>query len=225
MTKTRKQFSPHIYAEWGELFDTITDRERSEILLAITKYPNYEPVDTPIWNFIKSQIQKDYEIFVAKCEKNGEISRNYWGLRKKENIPNDIESNRTISNDIERHPKRITNNDITNNELLLTNNKNKNNDIYCNQHFEKCFKIYSDTCKKLNPLRFERRSKVILEQLSTFLDEIEYDFDYFQELCIKANELEKIMDTRIDFKMMLNNHIGITSGKYKKVKTANDYEY
>lgn len=101
----------------------------------------------------------------------------------------------------------------------------KKEDIYCNQDFEKCFKIYSETCKKLNPLRFERRSRVILEQLSTFLDEIEYDFDYFQELCIKANELEKIMDTKIDFKMMLNNHIGITSGKYKKVKTANDYEY
>ena len=33
------------------------------------------------------------------------------------------------------------------------------------------------------------------------------------------------MDTKIDFKMMLNNHIGITSGKYKKVKTSNDYEY
>lgn len=98
-------------------------------------------------------------------------------------------------------------------------------DIYCNQDFEKCFKIYSDTCKKLNPLRFERRSKVILEQLSAFLDEIEYNFDYFQELCTKANELEKIMDTKIDFKMMLNNHIGITSGKYKKVKTSNDYEY
>ena len=117
------------------------------------------------------------------------------------------------------------NNNKNNNNNNKEEQKEKPKDIYCNQDFEKCFKIYSDTCKKLNPLRFERRSKAILEQLSTFLDEIEYDFDYFQELCIKANELEKIMETRIDFKMMLNNHIGITSGKYKKVKTANDYEY
>lgn len=114
MTKQRKQFSPHIYPEWGELFDTITAEQRGELLLAITKYPEYEPKDVPIWNFIKSQIQKDYEIFIEKCEKNGEISRNYWQNKKS----NDTER---ISNDTERHPKRITNNELritkTNNEL------------------------------------------------------------------------------------------------------------
>lgn len=98
MARKKKQFCPHIYAEWGELFDAITEKERSEILLAITKFPEYEPVNIPIWNFIKSQLQKDYELFVEKCEKNGEISRNYWQNKK----TNDIESNRT---DTERYPK------------------------------------------------------------------------------------------------------------------------
>lgn len=98
MARQKKQFCPHIYAEWGELFDAITEKERSEILLAITKFPEYEPVNIPIWNFIKSQLQKDYELFVEKCEKNGEISRNYWQNKK----TNDIESNRT---DTERYPK------------------------------------------------------------------------------------------------------------------------
>ena len=98
MKKGKKQFCPYVYAEWGELFDAITEKERSEILLAITKFPEYEPVGVSIWNFIKSQLQKDYELFVEKCEKNGEISRNYWKNKK----TNDIECNRTNT---ERHPK------------------------------------------------------------------------------------------------------------------------
>lgn len=91
MRSKKKQFCPCIYAEWGELFDAITEKERSEILLAITKFPEYEPENVPIWNFIKSQLQKDYELFIEKCEKNGEISRNYWQNKK----TNDIECNRT----------------------------------------------------------------------------------------------------------------------------------
>ena len=98
MARQKKQFCPHIYAEWGELFDAITEKERSEILLAITKFPEYEPENVPIWNFIKSQLQKDYELFVEKCEKNGEISRSYWQNKK----ANDIEGNRT---DTDGHPK------------------------------------------------------------------------------------------------------------------------
>lgn len=107
-------------------------------------------------------------------------------------------------------------------------NKNKNNkkekekeepkekpkDIFCNKDFEKCYKIYSDTCKKLIPLQFEKRNKKFLETLGDFLEEIEYDFGYFQKLCTKANELEKIVETKIDFKMMINNHSGIMNDKY-----------
>ena len=115
-------------------------------------------------------------------------------------------------------------------DLLRTysnSNSNSNSkDIYCNKDFDKCFDIYSEICKKLIPIKFERRSKAILELLRDFLEEIDYDFDYFKELCQKANILEKIMETKIDFKMLLKNHAGIMSGKYNKViKTANDYKY
>lgn len=103
MAKKKKQFCPHIYPEWGELFDAVSIEERGELLLAITKFPEYEPNNIPIWNFIKSQLQKDYEIFVEKCEKNGEISKSYWE-RKKSNV------SERIPNETERHPKlkRIT---------------------------------------------------------------------------------------------------------------------
>ena len=98
MAKKKKQFCPFIYPEWGELFDAITVEQRAELLLAITKFPEYEPKNVPIWNFIKSQLQKDYENFVEKCEKNSEISQNYWE-QKKANV------SERIPNETERHPK------------------------------------------------------------------------------------------------------------------------
>ena len=82
------------------------------------------------------------------------------------------------------------------------------------QNFEKCFKIYRENCPNLLPLNFERRSKVILEELNQFLIEIDYDFEYFLGLCRRANDLKKIVDTRIDFRSMIRNHIGIMNGKY-----------
>lgn len=98
MAKKKKKFCPFIYSDWGELFDAISVEQRAELLLAITKFPEYEPKDVPIWNFIKSQLNKDYQNFVEKCEKNSEISQNYWE-RMRSN-----ESER-IPNESERHPK------------------------------------------------------------------------------------------------------------------------
>lgn len=97
----------------------------------------------------------------------------------------------------------------------------KNIDIFCNKDFEKCFSLYSENCPKLIPLRFEKRSRAILDELNYFLTEIDYDFSYFLNLCQKANELEKIVDSRIDFKMLIKNHIGIMNGKYSgKINNA-----
>lgn len=92
----------------------------------------------------------------------------------------------------------------------------KNIDIFCNLDFEKCFKIYSENCTNLIPLSFERRAKNILEELREFLVEIDYDFSYFLNLCKKANSLEKIVNSKIDFRSMIRNHIGIINGKYEQ---------
>ena len=91
----------------------------------------------------------------------------------------------------------------------------KNIDIFCNVDFEKCFNFYSENCSNLIPISFERRNKAILEELREFLNEIDYDFSYFLDLCKKANSLEKIIKNRIDFRSMIRNHIGIMNGKYE----------
>lgn len=94
-------------------------------------------------------------------------------------------------------------------------------DITCNLNFENCFKIYQENCKNLLPLCFERKSKAILDELNQFLQEIDYDFEYFLNLCKKANSLKTIVDKKIDFRSMVRNHIGITNGKYIQKPPAN----
>lgn len=99
MTKKKVQFSPRIFAEWGELFKNISPEQRGEILLGITMYPNYTPENNPVWGFIKSQIDKEFELFTERCEKNSQVSKDYWNRT----IPNGTER---IPNDNERYPKQ-----------------------------------------------------------------------------------------------------------------------
>ena len=66
---TPKQFSPHVYTEWGELISDLPPEKAQEIFMAICKYPRLNP-DNGVWRFIKSQIDKDYEQF-AKYKDSG----------------------------------------------------------------------------------------------------------------------------------------------------------
>nr|DAO03602.1 MAG TPA: hypothetical protein [Caudoviricetes sp.] len=116
----KKQFSPRIYPEWWELLSDLPIEKQAAIFQAILQYPNID-VDCGVWRFIKSQIDKDFEDFNARCKKNGETSRNYWREKNDINrIPNDI--NR-IPNDIlnininEEHKQELEQ------ELFLKNNK------------------------------------------------------------------------------------------------------
>ena len=108
--------------------------KQAAIFQAILQYPNID-VDCGVWRFIKSQIDKDFENFNARCKKNGEISRNYWKEKNNtdripndiDRIPNDVDR---IQNDIDRIPNDILNININVNEeqehkqeLYLKNNK------------------------------------------------------------------------------------------------------
>lgn len=170
MKKANKQFSPHIYSEWGELFDSVSSDERSELLLAITKFPEYEPKNISIWGFIKSQLQKDYEIFIAKCEKNGVISRNYWKQKK----TNDIER---LPNDIERHPKRITKtNNLNLNLNKKENKKEKEKEILKN--FNEFYLMYPLKKSKDRALQAYKKAilaaepSAIMDGLKKYIDDI-----------------------------------------------------
>lgn len=91
-----KQFSPRVYPEWGELISDLSIEKQAEILNAIVKYPNVE-LDSGVWRFIKSQIDKDYQEFIERAERNRETIQNYW--KNRETIDND--GKRTITKDNE----------------------------------------------------------------------------------------------------------------------------
>ena len=202
----------------------IVDKRKLDILLRL-KCP-----EEILWEVIKTgEVHKTGDLLIdetletlvdIKEFKNWGGSRKGSGRKPKFNQDENQLENQDESNlediDIDKDINKSINSTIN-------TNINKRKDIFCNSDFEKCFNLYTEICTKLIPLRFERRSKAILEQLSLFLDEIEYNFDYFKELCTKANEIEKIADNKIDFKMLLNNHIGITNGKYKKEVAKFDY--
>lgn len=148
------------------------------------------------------------------------ITVNNWN----EYQPNDKQDSKQMTNKCQTNDKQMTTTKECKN--VYSEKNERNIDIFCNQDFEKIFQIYSEACTNLIPLGFERRNRKVLEELSNFLIEIDYDFSYFSDLCKKANRLEKIVDSRIDFKMLINNHIGIMNGKYEtKTSTALDKKY
>ena len=82
----KAQFSPHLYADWAELFKVLTDKQKADVLMAITLYPNYEPENNPVWGFIKLQIEKEYQAFNERCEKNQEIANARWSNKENANV-------------------------------------------------------------------------------------------------------------------------------------------
>lgn len=141
---------------------------------------------------------------------------------------NDMRNDNTITNN-------ITNKDISN---IILNNKNKitkencdlifsknsNPDFYFSDDKNKIFEIYEKECPNLIALTGEKRSRKILDKVNNFLSEINSDWDYFKNLCQKANDLKTIANTKIDFEMIINCHIGIMNGKYIKCETKEDIE-
>jgi hypothetical protein len=85
---------------------------------------------------------------------------------------------------------------------------------------KKFFETYEKNCKNLIPLKFERRDGSVLRKIEEFWGVCGGDFEYFEEVCRKANELVVIADNKIDFRSILNNHAGIYAEKYKKDTTA-----
>ena len=88
---TPKKFSPIIFQEWGELFKELTPEQKSEVLMGITMFPEYEVTGVPIWSFIRSQLQNQLDSFTDKCQKNGETIRTYWETMGNERLTNDNE--------------------------------------------------------------------------------------------------------------------------------------
>ena len=72
--RERKIFRPLIYRDWLPIFQTMSEHDRSELLLAIASFPDYEPEGVALWPFFREQLRKQRALYQEKCDKNQRIA-------------------------------------------------------------------------------------------------------------------------------------------------------
>lgn len=117
-----KEFSPNVYSAWFRIFETLSSEERSELLLAISGYPDYEP-KTPIalWPFFKCELDRQFEKFMARNKQQKE-NRNRSTLSG-ERQPSSTEVDRGRPNENMVDQNANNNNNNNNNREHKTENK------------------------------------------------------------------------------------------------------
>lgn len=173
--------------------------------------------------FLEDFIQFQYGITINQLNEKNNVhkgiikSLNKNGIFSTLNQPLVNPYPRVLVKDMVKDKDKDKDKEKNNSSLLLSSlNKNSNPDFYFSSDKTKVFEIYENECKNLIPLTGEKRNRKVLDKTSNFLNEIEFDWDYFKNLCQKANELKTIANTKIDFEMLINCHIGIMNGKYQK---------
>ena len=96
---------------------------------------------------------------------------------------------------------------IKNNNISLLQNP----DLMFDKNVNKVFEIYKLNCPSLIPIKFEYRDLSLRSVIKDFLIFIDFDFDYFSELCQKANKQLFLLDNKIDIESLIKNHKRIYS--------------
>lgn len=108
-------FQPTIRPSWAGSFEYIPEKELSQILKAITVFPNVDVPDSAFWNqTVKPDLEQQYQNFINTCEKRGRGARTYWGEHKL-----------SLSNTYDNHKNTIS---ITQGNLCKDKDKNKDKD-------------------------------------------------------------------------------------------------
>lgn len=92
-------------------------------------------------------------------------------------------------------------------------------DPFADPIIDEAINLYSENCPDLCAITTERKNSAVREEAAKTLNEINKDMEQFKRLCKEANNLKKIAETKIDFKTMCKNYIGILNGKYKREET------
>lgn len=85
MTKkyTPATFQPTVRPSWCGILSYISEKEKSDILEAIIKYPNDTGLDSRFWlETIKPDLDEQYQKFINTCEQRGRGAKTYWGEHK-----------------------------------------------------------------------------------------------------------------------------------------------
>lgn len=93
-----REFHPMIFSDWLPLVETMTEHERSELLLALLS--GEEPTDVPLWPFFKQQLEKQRKHLLEKSEKAKQSAQKRWGeCERTQKDANACNGMRTHAND------------------------------------------------------------------------------------------------------------------------------
>ncbi len=127
-----KQFAPHIYRDWLPLFMTLPAEQAAEVLKGIAGFPDYEVKGVAMWDFFKSQLEKEYAAFTGRSEKaRASINARWSNTNEKNVIRNDTSEYEPIRIDTNEY-ERIKSNtneyeairDDTNEKNVIRNDTN-----------------------------------------------------------------------------------------------------
>ena len=125
-----------------------------------------------------------------------------------------------FQNDTTNDATNNTTNDATNNTIdghyqeSKESKESKKIDIYVSPEIEQIRRIYTELCPDLIPITNYGYGKKLRSEAAEYLEETNYDWDYFKQVCIKANKLRNIGKFKIDLKSVITNHSGIYTDKY-----------
>lgn len=115
-----KEFSPNIYSAWFRIFETLSSEERSELLLAISGYPDYEPkTQIALWPFFKCELDRQFEKFMARNKQQKENRNRSTMSSERQPSSTEVDHGRPNENTVDQN----ANNNNNNNREHKTENK------------------------------------------------------------------------------------------------------
>lgn len=227
-----------LYKNHAEIFEKLSDEQAGKLIKAIFEYertgvePELEPLLDMAFTPIKQTIDIDAEKYAQKVEKRREAGSK-GGKQRVANQANATFAKQTQANQANNNIKDNINinNDNDNerniNTSLLEKEKNKkekvfisypngNPDLMFDKNVNQVFEYYRKLCPNLCPIVFEERNLERRQEVKDLLVLCWYDFNYIQDLFMRANEQIIFYDNKINFKSLIKNHEAIYQGLGKK---------
>ena len=115
MTKkyTPAIFQPTVRPSWVGILSYLSEKEKSDILEAIIKYPSDTEISSMFWrDTIKPDLDEQYSKFLNICDIRGRSAKTYWGEHKLSiSSTNDIHKDNLLKDkDKDKHKVKVKDN-------------------------------------------------------------------------------------------------------------------
>lgn len=204
-----------IFTDQLTLFENIPDESIGKaIKLLLKNFDNMQPIqEEPFTNMA-------YELIATNIRRYREEQEIASMFGKRGGNPNLNPTLKGTLNDTDNSTHKQQDKTRQDN----TRQESKKIDIYVSPEIEQIKKIYSDNCKNLIPINAYSLNRDLRLLIAEYLQDTNFDYEYFKKVCKKANKIQKIGDYKIDLKSVIKNHSGIYADKYA-IQEEKEYEY